>query len=48
VLNLLDKHLIPKASKAEKVFYLKMKWDYFQYLAEVVSGDNRSTVVDES
>merc|ERR1712063_116882 len=35
VLNLLDKFLIAKASNAEsKVFYLKMKGDYFRYLAE--------------
>ena len=33
---LLDKHLIAKASNAEsKVFYLKMKGDYYRYLAEV-------------
>merc|ERR1712046_290518 len=32
VLGLLDKHLIPKASSGEsKVFYLKMKGDYFRY-----------------
>merc|ERR1712193_536589 len=43
VLGLLDKFLIPKASNAEsKVFYLKMKGDYFRYLAEVAIGDSRS------
>jgi len=43
VLNLLDKFLIPKASNAEsKVFYLKMKGDYYRYLAEVATGDNRN------
>merc|ERR1711983_454350 len=48
VLGLLDKFLIPKASNAEsKVFYLKMKGDYFRYLAEVAIGDSRS-VVDDS
>jgi len=36
VLQLLDSHLISKATSAEsKVFYLKMKGDYFRYLAEV-------------
>merc|ERR1712193_306943 len=36
VLALLDKFLIAKASNAEsKVFYLKMKGDYYRYLAEV-------------
>ncbi|XP_041648818.1 14-3-3 protein zeta-like [Cheilinus undulatus] len=36
VLKILDDHLIPKASTPEsKVFYLKMKGDYYRYLAEV-------------
>jgi 14-3-3 protein beta/theta/zeta len=42
--NLLDKYLIPKASNPEsKVFYLKMKGDYFRYLAEVATGDTRAS-----
>lgn len=41
--NLLDKYLIPKASNAEsKVFYLKMKGDYYRYLAEVATGETRN------
>jgi hypothetical protein len=41
--GLLDKYLIPKASSAEsKVFYLKMKGDYFRYLAEVATGETRN------
>jgi len=48
VLVLLDKHLIAKASNAEsKVFYLKMKGDYYRYLAEVATAD-KQTVVGES
>ena len=40
--GLLDNFLIPKASNAEsKVFYLKMKGDYFRYLSEVATGDDR-------
>ena len=40
VLNLLDKFLIAKANNAEsKVFYLKMKGDYYRYLAEVAIGE---------
>jgi len=38
VLHLLNDHLIPKASNSEsKVFYLKMKGDYYRYLAEVAT-----------
>lgn len=49
VLSLLDKYLIPKASNAEsKVFYLKMKGDYYRYLAEVATGDERNTVLEDS
>merc|ERR1712126_260785 len=39
VLGLLDQFLIPKANAESKVFYLKMKGDYFRYLAEVAIGD---------
>ena len=49
VLSLLDKYLIPKASNAEsKVFYLKMKGDYYRYLAEVATGDDRTAVLEDS
>lgn len=49
VLNLLDKHLVPKASNPEsKVFYLKMKGDYYRYLAEVATGTKKPGVVAES
>jgi 14-3-3 protein beta/theta/zeta len=49
VLMLLDKHLVPKAGNAEsKVFYLKMKGDYFRYLAEVAAAAKKAGVVDES
>ena len=49
VLGLLDKHLIPKASSGEsKVFYLKMKGDYFRYLAEVATGTKRKEIMNES
>ncbi|XP_071372783.1 14-3-3 protein beta/alpha-A-like isoform X2 [Centroberyx affinis] len=49
VLGLLDKYLIPNASPAEsKVFYLKMKGDYFRYLAEVAVGDEKNCIIDKS
>merc|ERR1712226_165811 len=49
VLALLDNFLIAKASNAEsKVFYLKMKGDYFRYLSEVAVGDAKTAVVGDS
>lgn len=49
VLNLLDKFLIANATQAEsKVFYLKMKGDYFRYLSEVASGDTKKETVENS
>ena len=51
--TLLDKYLIPKASSGGKegspnkeeshVFYLKMKGDYYRYLAEVATGDKKKS-----
>jgi len=41
--TLLDKHLVPNAGNAEShVFYLKMKGDYYRYLAEVASGSKKT------
>ncbi|KAM8967335.1 14-3-3 protein zeta/delta [Pelodytes ibericus] len=49
VLNLLDNFLVPKASNPEsKVFYLKMKGDYFRYLAEVANEAAKPEIVDQS
>ncbi|XP_075320822.1 14-3-3 protein zeta/delta-like [Odontesthes bonariensis] len=49
VLGLLDKYLIPKATLAEsKVFYLKMKGDYYRYLAEVATGDEKTNIIKDS
>uniref|UniRef100_A0A2K6STT2 14-3-3 domain-containing protein n=1 Tax=Saimiri boliviensis boliviensis TaxID=39432 RepID=A0A2K6STT2_SAIBB len=49
VLSLLEKFLISSASQAEsKVFYLKMKGDYYRYLAEVAAGDDKKGIVDQS
>merc|ERR1712198_238139 len=49
VLALLDQYLIAKASNAEsKVFYLKMKGDYYRYLAEVALGDAKTAVIEDS
>jgi len=49
VLELLTNYLIAKASNAEsKVFYLKMKGDYYRYLAEVAIADAKTAVVEDS
>ncbi|KAM4032397.1 14-3-3 protein beta/alpha-A [Anomaloglossus baeobatrachus] len=49
VLCLLDKHLIANATPPEsKVFYLKMKGDYYRYLSEVASGDQKQGTVANS
>merc|ERR1711988_38818 len=43
ILGLLDGTLIPKASGGEsKVFYQKMKADYYRYIAEFRDGDQKS------
>lgn len=49
ILKLLDSHLIPTASLAEsKVFYLKMKGDYYRYLAEFKSGAERKEAAERT
>ncbi|XP_012663040.1 14-3-3 protein zeta/delta [Otolemur garnettii] len=49
VLSLLEKYLIPSASQPDsKVFYLKMKGDYYRYLAEIAAGDDKTGTVDRS
>jgi 14-3-3 protein beta/theta/zeta len=52
VLRLIDDHLLPKSSDEpncdSQVFYLKMKGDYYRYLAEVASESSKKDVVDNS
>merc|ERR1711865_39128 len=43
ILNVLDEKLIPKATSGEsKVFYQKMKADYYRYIAEFTNGDEKT------
>jgi 14-3-3 protein epsilon len=49
MLKLIDNHLLKKQTSSEsKVFYLKMKGDYYRYLAEFTSGDKHSQVANSS
>ncbi|XP_045568096.1 14-3-3 protein beta/alpha-A [Salmo salar] len=49
VLGLLNQFLIPNATPAEsKVFYLKMKGDYYRYLAEVAMGEEKAAIIGNS
>ncbi|XP_029316864.1 14-3-3 protein beta/alpha-A-like [Cottoperca gobio] len=49
VLTLLEQYLIKEASNAEsKVFYLKMKGDYYRYLAEVAGVDAKEKTITDS
>jgi len=49
ILQLLDAQLITNASGAEaKVFYLKMKADYYRYLAEFAHGTSKENHADNA
>jgi 14-3-3 protein epsilon len=49
MLSLIDNHLLEKTTSPEsKVFYLKMKGDYYRYLAEFTSGDKHNQVAELS
>merc|ERR1712125_136904 len=49
ILGLLDANLIPKAGNGEsKVFYQKMKADYYRYIAESTDGDAKSKAAESA
>merc|ERR1719507_587226 len=49
ILKLLDQNLISKASTGEsKVFYQKMKADYYRYIAEFSDGDAKKTAASSA
>jgi len=49
ILDLLDKHLIPKADGPEaEIFYLKMKGDYYRYISEYAAGNLRQSVAENA
>lgn len=53
VLNLIDDHLLQTVADTQspveaRVFYLKMKGDYYRYLVEVTTGEHRETLAKSS
>merc|ERR1711933_171255 len=49
ILNLLDQKLIPNTPSGEsKVFYQKMKADYYRYIAEFTDGDKKSQAANNA
>ncbi|KAL3845138.1 hypothetical protein ACJIZ3_002541 [Penstemon smallii] len=49
ILKLLSQNLIPSAASSEsKVFYLKMKGDYYRYLAEFKVGNERKEAAENT
>merc|ERR1712007_1429 len=49
VVGLLDGNLINKAANGEsKVFYQKMKADYYRYIAEFSDGDSKSKAAENA
>merc|ERR1712085_107976 len=49
ILSLLDTNLISKATSGEsKVFYQKMKADYFRYIAEFTDGDKKKAAAESA
>jgi len=49
ILKLLDDNLIPNSNTGEsKVFYYKMKGDYYRYIAEYKADDAKKTAADNA
>jgi len=49
ILSLIDSNLIPAAgSPEEKVFYNKMKGDYYRYISEYATGETHKQVADKA
>lgn len=49
IMTIIDEHLIPSSNIGEStVFYYKMKGDYYRYLAEFKTGNERKEAADQS
>ena len=49
ILNVIDRELLPKASSSEsRVFYHKMKGDYYRYVSEFAQGPQKATATNNA
>lgn len=49
IMSVIDEHLVPSATAGESsVFYYKMKGDYYRYLAEFKTGNERKEAAEQS
>ncbi|EEF38955.1 14-3-3-like protein D isoform X1 [Ricinus communis] len=49
IMTVIDEHLIPSCTAGEStVFYYKMKGDYYRYLAEFKTGNDKKEAADQS
>jgi 14-3-3 protein epsilon len=49
IIKNIDSYLLPKSTESEaKVFYHKMKADYYRYIAENVDGESKKAYADNS
>ena len=49
LLDLLDKNLLTQAAHPEAiVFFKKMKGDYYRYLGEFMTGDEKKSVIESA
>eukprot|EP00262_Sarcandra_glabra_P005335 TRINITY_DN167_c0_g1_i4.p1 TRINITY_DN167_c0_g1~~TRINITY_DN167_c0_g1_i4.p1 ORF type:complete len:134 (-),score=26.82 TRINITY_DN167_c0_g1_i4:142-543(-) len=49
IMTVIDEHLIPSSTAGEStIFYYKMKGDYYRYLAEFKSGNDKKEAADQS
>ncbi|XP_057974216.1 14-3-3 protein 7-like isoform X2 [Malania oleifera] len=49
MLAVIDEHLLPHSQVTESiVFYYKLKGDYYRYLAEIKTGEDRKDAADQS
>jgi len=49
ILKLIDEHLVPHTESTEcKVFFLKMKGDYYRYIGEYTKGEDSKKVADNA